>query len=109
MKIEIISVEESKTANTVETGVESIKRAIVVSETETTNIEDIFARFLQMEVGDGTASGDTIRNYLSQTKQYLSWCRDNLLVPVEAEPKDIKAFSRDQGKIMPHLPVIHTA
>ena len=92
MKIDIVSVEESKTANTIETEVESIKSAIVVPETETTNIEEIFAQFLQMEVGDGAASTDTIRNYLSQTKQYLNWCRDNLLSPTEAEPEDIKLY-----------------
>ena len=107
MKIDIVSVEESKTANIVETEVKSIKPTIVVPETErtyqadgvspsvlssTTNIEDIFARFLQMEVGDGAASADTIRNYLSQTKQYLSWCRDNLLSPIEAEPEDIREY-----------------
>lgn len=92
MKIDIVSVEESKTTNTVETEVELIKSAIVVSKTETTNLEDLFARFLQMEVGDGAASADTIRNYLSQTKQYLEWCRDNLLSPIEAESEDIKLY-----------------
>ena len=92
MKIDIVPVEESKTANTIETGVELVKSAIVVPKTETTNLEDIFARFLQMEVGDGAASTDTIRNYLSQTKQYLEWCRDNLLSPTEAEPEDIKLY-----------------
>ena len=92
MKIDIVPVEESKTTNTVETEVESIKSAIVVPETKITNLEDIFARFLQMEVGDGAASADTIRNYLSQTKQYLDWCRDNLLLPLEAEVEDIKLY-----------------
>lgn len=92
MKIEIVSVEESKTTNTVETKVESIKPTIVVPETETTKLEDIFAQFLMMEVGDGAASADTIRNYLSQTKQYLDWCRDNLLLPLEAEVEDIKLY-----------------
>ena len=92
MKIDIVPVEESKTINTVETKVESIKSAIVVPETETINLEDIFARFLQRSVGDGAASPDTIRNYLSQTKQYLEWCEDNLLSPIEAEPEDIKLY-----------------
>ena len=92
MKIEIVSVEESKTTNTVETKVESIKPTIVVPKTETTKLEDIFAQFLMMEVGDGAASADTIRNYLSQTKQYLNWCRDNLLSPTETEPEDIKLY-----------------
>ncbi|MGB5636254.1 MAG: tyrosine-type recombinase/integrase [Waterburya sp.] len=45
-----------------------------------------------MEVGDGAASADTIRNYLSQTKQYLDWCRDNLLLPLDAEVEDIKLY-----------------
>ena len=106
MKIDIVSVKQKPK-------VESIKSAIVVPETErttcgqalcqageetspvlssTTNLEDIFAKFLQMEVGDGAASSDTIRNYLSQTKQYLEWCYDNLLSPVEAEPEDIKLY-----------------
>ncbi len=92
MKIDIVSVEESKTTNTVETKVKSIKSAIVVPKKKITNIEDIFARFLMMEVGDGAASADTIRNYLSQTKQYLEWCGDNLLSPIEAEPEDIKLY-----------------
>ena len=94
MKIDIVSVEESKTTNTVETEVESIKSAIVVPKTETTNLEDIFARFLMMEVGDGAASADIIRNYLSQTKQYLNWCRDNLIIPTEAEPEEIELYQQ---------------
>ena len=104
MKIEIVPVVEERKSKQ---ELQSIKPAIVVPEKErtyqageetspvlssTTNLEDIFARFLQMEVGDGAASTDTIHNYLSQTKQYLNWCRDNLLSPIEAEPEDIKLY-----------------
>ena len=85
MKIDIVSVKQKPK-------VESIKSVIVVPSKEATNLEDIFAKFLELEVGDGAASSDTIRNYLSQTKQYLSWCRDNLLSPIEAEPEDIKLY-----------------
>ena len=85
MKIDIVSVKQKPK-------VESIKSVIVVPSKEATNLEDIFAKFLELEVGDGAASADTIRNYLSQTKQYLSWCRDNLLSPIEAEPEDIKLY-----------------
>ena len=104
MKIEIVFVvEERKSKQEIQT----VKPAIVAPETErtyqagevsspvlssTTNPEDIFARFLQVEVGDGAASTDTIRNYLSQTKQYLNWCQDNLLSSIEAEPEDIKLY-----------------
>ena len=48
--------------------------------------------FFSLEVGDGAASADTIRNYLSQTKQYLNWCDNNLLAPIEAEAADIKLY-----------------
>ncbi|MDJ0692366.1 MAG: tyrosine-type recombinase/integrase [Xenococcaceae cyanobacterium MO_188.B32] len=89
MKIEIVPVVEKRKSKQ---ELQSIKPAIVVPETEITNLEDIFARFLQMEVGDGAASADTIRNYLSQTKQYLEWCEDNLLSPIEAEADDIKLY-----------------
>ena len=89
MKIEIVPVVEERKSKQ---ELQSIKSTIVAPETEITNLEDIFARFLQMEVGDGAASADTIRNYLSQTKQYLNWCRDNLLSPIEAEQEDIKLY-----------------
>ena len=70
----------------------SAYEAIASTDSITCDIEEIFAKFLQLEVGDGAASSDTIRNYLSQTKQYLEWCRDNLLSPTEAEPEDIKLY-----------------
>ena len=92
MKIEIVPVVEERKSKQ---ELQSIKSTIVAPETEITNLENIFARFLQMEVGDGAASSDTIRNYLSQTKQYLNWCRDNLLSPTEAEPEDIKLYRQD--------------
>ena len=85
MEIKIVPVEENRISK-------SIEPAVVVPESATTVLEDIFARFLQLEVGDGAASNDTIRNYLSQTKQYLNWCRDNLLAPIEAEAADIKLY-----------------
>lgn len=85
MEIKIVPVEENRISK-------SIEPAVVVPESATTVLEDIFARFLQLEVGDGAASKDTVRNYLSQTQQYLNWCGDNLLSPIEAEPKDIKLY-----------------
>lgn len=92
MKIEIVPVVETKLTYLEEkTRLEIREPAIVVPES-TISLEDIFARFLQIEVGDGAASEDTIRNYLSQTKQYLSWCRDNLLPPTEADSEDIKLY-----------------
>jgi site-specific recombinase XerD len=85
MKIEIVPVTLEK----------SLLQPKVVNEsipTQPVTLEDIFTRFLELEVGDGAASVDTIRNYLSQTKQYLNWCRDNLLSPLEANSEDIKQY-----------------
>ena len=92
MKIDIVPVEETKlTSVEGKARVEIREPAIVVPES-TITLEEIFARFLQLEVGDGAASCDTIRSYLSVTKQYLNWCRDNLITPTEAEPEDIKLY-----------------
>ena len=95
MKIDIVPVTESKIITESSTlknsSIQKLESA-QIELTYTSNLEQIFAKFLQMEVGDGAASSDTIRNYLSQTKQYLNWCRDNLLSPIEAEPEDIKLY-----------------
>ena len=92
MKIEIIPVVETKLTHVEEkAGVEIREPAIVVPES-TTTLEGLFAGFLDMEVGDGAASADTVRSYISQTKQYLDWCRDNLLSPLDAEADDIKQY-----------------
>ena len=87
MEIKIVPVEENRI-------LEPIKPVIVAPQSTnvTLILEDIFAKFLQLEVGDGAASADTVRSYLSVTKQYLEWCRDNLLLPTEAEPEDIKLY-----------------
>lgn len=91
--VEIVPVEESKSTSVRgKTEVELIKPDVIVPQSITTTLKDIFTQFLQLELGDGAASADTIRNYLSQTKQYLNWCRDNLLSPIEAEPEDIKLY-----------------
>ena len=90
MKIEIVPVVETTTVCKLKN--ESTKLTSITSPSTVVDLEQIFAKFLMMEVGDGAASADTIRNYLSQTKQYLNWCRDNLLSPTEAEPEDIKLY-----------------
>ncbi|MEO0924541.1 MAG: hypothetical protein AAFY63_01570 [Cyanobacteria bacterium J06643_13] len=97
MKIDIVPVVETKLPH-VEKKVtdQIIKPAIVASaqpEVEVVTIEDIFAKFLQLEVGDGAASEDTIRNYLSQTKRYIDWCKDNLLAPIGFGVADEKLWS----------------
>ncbi len=87
MKIEILPVVETEIISTQPD--ESIQKTydaekhFLVAEQCSPNIERVFAEFLEMEVGDGAASADTIRSYLSQTKMYFEWCRDNLIPPLE--------------------------
>ena len=94
MKINIVPVAETKPPHVEEKAGDEVKEPAIVAsaQPEVVTLEDIFAKFLQLEVGDGAASEDTIRNYLSQTRQYLNWCNDNLISSVEAEPEDIKLY-----------------
>lgn len=93
MRIEIIPVEETKLASVKEkTELKFQESTIVVPQSTNVTVEEIFAQFLELEVGDGAASVDTIRSYLSQTKQYLDWCKDILLSLLEAEADDIKQY-----------------
>jgi len=86
MKIDINPVAESISPSI------EVRREVISTQPGVVTLKDVFAKFLQLEVGDGAASADTIRNYLSQTKQYLNWCEENLLAPIEAELKDIKLY-----------------
>ena len=92
MKIEIVSVAALKSVEVVKR--ELIELAPIEPETDFVDLKQIFAEFLELEVGDGAASTDTIRNYISHTKQYFNWCKDNLLQLLEAEADDIKQYRK---------------
>ena len=53
-----------------------------------------FTSFLQFDVASGGASGETIRTYWCEAKQYLLWCEVNQLQPL--------AVTRDAIKIYRH-------
>jgi site-specific recombinase XerD len=86
MKIDIVPVEQATKSQLIEPIIKAnpVKGAI--------SIEHIFAEFLEMEVGDGAASADTIKSYLSQTKMYFDWCKNNLVPPLEADRDDLKLY-----------------
>ena len=44
----------------------------------------VFTNFLQFDVANGGASGDTIVTYWTQVKQYLEWCQDSAIDPIAA-------------------------
>jgi integrase/recombinase XerD len=52
----------------------------------------VFTNFLQFDVANGGASGDTIVTYWTQVKQYLEWCRSSKIDPREATRETIKVY-----------------
>jgi integrase/recombinase XerD len=52
----------------------------------------VFTNFLQFDVANGGASGDTIVTYWTQVKQYLEWCRQSKIDPREATRETIKIY-----------------
>ena len=88
MEIKITPVESAIHSVTAD----SVKISSTVVTPDVVDIEQVFAQFLELSVGDGAASADTIRSYLSQTKMYFEWCRDNLIAPLEADKNDVKLY-----------------
>lgn len=72
MKIEIIPILEAKPNEDVNKPISLVSIPSLSSSTGI-DLEKVFAEFLELEVGDGAASVDTIRSYISQTKQYLDY------------------------------------
>jgi integrase/recombinase XerD len=52
----------------------------------------VFTNFLQFDVANGNASGDTIVTYWTQVKQYLDWCRESKLLPRAATRETMKIY-----------------
>jgi integrase/recombinase XerD len=52
----------------------------------------VFTNFLQFDVANGNASGDTIVTYWHQVKQYLEWCRSSSIDPRAATRETIKIY-----------------
>ena len=53
-----------------------------------------FTSFLQFDIASGGASGETIRTYWCEAKQYLLWCEVNQLQPLEVTRDVIKIYRR---------------
>lgn len=109
MRIDIVPVEQPTTTEIVPSLLKT------VSQNEVVSVEQIFAEFLEMEVGDGAASADTIKSYLCQSKMYFAWCKNNLVPILEADKEDIKLYRQHliaegykTGTIANKLSIVHT-
>ncbi|MEL7038817.1 MAG: tyrosine-type recombinase/integrase [Cyanobacteria bacterium J06592_8] len=55
---------------------------------------EVFADFMEIDVGAGDAATDTLITYKRQLIQFLDWCDRNHLHPAEISKNDIKKYRR---------------
>ena len=78
----------------------SASRSIVTTGSTTPVVERIkgidsaFEEFLNFDIANGAASGDTIATYKSQVKLFLQWCIDVELNPLLAQTQHIKLYRK---------------
>ena len=58
----------------------------------TNNLLIVFAEFLDIDVSAGDASADTLKTYMRQLQQFLTWCDLRQLNPVTIAKDDIKKY-----------------
>ncbi|MBD2016504.1 tyrosine-type recombinase/integrase [Microcoleus sp. FACHB-53] len=60
----------------------------------TANLLEVFAEFLNIDVGAGDAASDTLNTYRRQVQQFVDWCDRQKLHPAEVTKDDIKHYRR---------------
>jgi integrase/recombinase XerC/integrase/recombinase XerD len=59
------------------------------------NIENLVADWLHLDVANGDACSDTLKTYRGHFDAWLTWCRENQVYPGQATVEDIKAWRQD--------------
>ncbi len=60
----------------------------------TANLLEVFADFLNIDVGAGDAASDTLNTYRRQVQQFVDWCDRQKIHPAEVTKDDIKHYRR---------------
>ncbi len=60
----------------------------------TTNLLEVFADFLNIDVSAGDAASDTLYTYRRQVQQFVDWCDRQKINPAEVTKDDIKHYRR---------------
>jgi integrase/recombinase XerD len=60
----------------------------------TTNLLEVFAEFLDIDVSAGDAASDTLNTYRRQVQQFVEWCDRKKINPAEVTKDDIKHYRR---------------
>lgn len=59
------------------------------------NIENLVADWLHLDVANGDACSDTLKTYRRHFEAWLIWCRENQVHPGQATVEDIKGWRQD--------------
>lgn len=60
----------------------------------TANLLEVFAEFLNIDVGAGDAASDTLNTYRRQVQQFVDWCDRQKIHPAQVTKDDIKHYRR---------------
>ncbi len=69
-----------------------ISREKILSPSDLLDLDEIFARFLGLDVANGNASPDTIASYQTQVRLFFDWCMKEEINPLQASPNQIKEY-----------------
>lgn len=65
-----------------------------ITTVSTENLLAVFGEFLDIDVSAGDAASDTLNTYRRQLEQFLHWCSNNQINPVEVTKNDLKNYRR---------------
>ena len=57
-------------------------------------MRDCFERYLNLTIGDGNASDDTVKTYRNRVAQFLYWCQERELYPALIVRENIKEYRK---------------
>ncbi|WP_020678113.1 tyrosine-type recombinase/integrase [Geopsychrobacter electrodiphilus] len=60
-----------------------------------TDLSDLLADWLNLDVANGDACADTLKTYQSQIQTWLTWCSENSVYPGQATTEDVKNWRKD--------------
>ena len=69
-----------------------ISREKILSPSDSLDLDEIFAKFLGLDVANGNASPDTISSYQTQIKLFFDWCIKEQINPLQASQNQIQEY-----------------
>jgi len=70
-----------------------------ISLSQSTDVVKAAAEWFKLDVANGDAREDTIKTYLSQIRQWFTWCKEQGVAPAHAKTDDLKRY---RGSLVDH-------